>query len=94
MAGGKQPRVPPEALSWCISSIAFDCYEERGRVIEKAHRVFERTDGYGMRVHRPTCGAQVGHFSELCHPAPIDWPACRHCARRETPKVPRAFYGV
>jgi hypothetical protein len=85
-----QPRVPPEALSWCVSQLSVDYWENRGQMLEKAHKVKEERG-----FHIPTCGAQVQHSASECASAPIGWPACRHCwSRKREAVVPPVFYGL
>jgi len=91
----KQPSVPPEALSWCISSVSLWQWQHRGRILEKAHRVTEVVDRYGQAFHEPICGAQVAHLSGSCYLAPVGWPSCRHCARKLSPAgaIPAVYFG-
>ncbi len=85
-----QPKVPPEALSWCIDKFALDCCEERGEMLQKAHEV-EEVKGW----HRAKCGAQMWHPADRCAPAPAGWPACRHCwSRKREAVVPKVFYDL
>ena len=96
-----QPRVPPEALSWCVSERAIEQWESRGQMVEKAHHVIE-VEERGVVRHKPACGAQTGghivsavtrdgEVLEHCRPAPANWPACRNCWKKETASVPEVF---
>lgn len=86
----EQPRVEPEAPSWCISSVSADAWRDRGLVLQKAHRVAVKERHFGP-VHLPVCGAQVRHYEQHCTEAPPGWPACRHCQRKPAEALPSAF---
>ena len=97
---GKQPRVSPEALSWCISQNCLDYWESHGQMLGKAHQIEESSEFRGILTpvspyHRPTCGAAIYHTVEDCIAAPHGWPACRNCTKRAKPAaVPPVFYGL
>ena len=93
MSPSAQPRVPAEAISWCITQTAIDAWERRGQVLQKAHRIREKPTSYGS-IHSPLCGASaVEHFEARCAEAPRDWPACRKCAKKPVPfTLPEVFY--
>lgn len=106
MTDTPQPRVPPEALTWCIPRWALQRWTARGEMTQKAHRVRTRqehaaipagafTEARSGLHHVPACGATVvPHPEEYCEPAPPGWPACRVCVRqeeREREPVPAAF---
>ena len=83
----QQPRVMPEAISWCISAISLEYWENRGILLGKAHQAKQRG-----AFHAAACGAQKSHHRDDCATAPVGWPACRHCSRRQPlSEVPRAF---
>jgi hypothetical protein len=90
-----QPTVPPEALSWCIDGLSLRQWQNRGRVLVKAHRVTEATDRYGQAFHKPICGAPVPHVSIECVSPPVGWPACRHCSRKlvQAGVIPAVYFG-
>lgn len=91
MTGTPQPRVPPEAVSWCIDRFALARYESAGEITQKAHRV-QDAERHGLPYHAPVCGAWMHHPIDHCAPAPALWPACRHCWRKaDSVTVPDVF---
>ncbi len=89
-----QPKVPPEALSWCIAQLSFVMWERKGQILTRAHRIAE-VERFGLPFHKPRCGAQVAHASTECILAPEGWPACRHCAKTIVSEgaIPTDYFG-
>lgn len=95
---GSQPRVPHEALTWCIGAISERAWREEGLILEKAHRVkavrsgfLHSESGEPILIHKPVCGAQVKHYESECVEGNEGWPACRNCVRKTVNNVPDAF---
>jgi hypothetical protein len=87
-----QPRVPPEAVTWCISEFCRKQEELTGDRLQKAHRVKDVEVMPGYVQHKPVCGAAMEHSIDNCAVAPHGWPACRNCAKKAGLSVPAVFF--
>lgn len=89
-----QPRVPPEAPSWRVERFDIEHFTAHGDYLTKAHQIDAvGTDARGAPRYRPRCGAALAYLHDP-DPAPVGWPACRHCWTRATPApLPAAFTG-
>lgn len=81
----------PEAISWHISDILLDGWNNGGVVLGKAHRIKEFKVG-DRAIHRPVCGAQIAHWDTHCQIAPGGWPKCLKCAKKTNLEpIPEVF---